>query len=128
MRHIKKYNESDIEDGVQIMVDNYLSYLIDSGFECYVNGNKFNTHISIAKKDRSRFTFNEVADDFIPFIKILNNEYRIAYNNTSFTGCEPMRKLSEYNRVFTIDEIVNERLPKNTSCNSICIQINGLRK
>lgn len=125
---IKKFNESNLNDGIQLMVDNYLSFLKDNGFHCYINSSRYNTHISIYRRDtQTRFNLSDVADDFIPFLKILNDKYKISDNSVVFTSCTPMRKLSEYNRGFFIDDILGGRIPKDISCNSICIQVDYLK-
>ncbi len=129
MKHLRKFNETKIGDSVKEFCDNYLSFLKDNGFTCYVNGNNFNTHITITKTSNDfnvlRFKYSDIADDFIPFLNLLSKKYKISFNNVGLNTYKPQRKLSEYNRLFSIDQILNNEVPEDASCQSIWIQVDG---
>jgi hypothetical protein len=74
MKHLKKFNESILGDELKNFVK-YLAYLTDGKFECYVNSNSTNTHITILDRDHSGkgrvflIGVREIEDDFIPFLQ-----------------------------------------------------------
>jgi hypothetical protein len=127
MKYLMRFNET-IADDINKLCDDYLSFLKDNGFTCNVdNFNKYTKYLSIYKGydewKKVRFNWSEVSDDFIPFLELLHNKYKIAFNTVSFSGYEPIRKLSQYNKLFSIGEILNGEVPYNASCESIDIQI-----
>jgi hypothetical protein len=89
MKYLKKFNESILGDELKIFVK-YLAYLTDGKFECYVNSNSTNTHITILDRDHSGkgrvFNWSEIEDDFIPFLQILSQRYVISYGSVILTG------------------------------------------
>jgi len=116
MRYITKFNESrNYEDELEYMK------------LCFVDMfDKFGKYEEDSDEFKKvRFNWSEVSDDFIPFLELLYTKYKIAFNTVSFSDYEPLRKLSEYNRLFSIEEILNGEVPYNASCKSIDIQINN---
>lgn len=92
MKYLKKFNESKGND-IKEFVDNYLSYLLDEGFETIIDLEKdpdaisFSTdlHLLIPNNDLSDegtyssfgkiFYWDDIKDYFIPFILMFIEEY-----------------------------------------------------
>jgi hypothetical protein len=111
----------------------YLAYLTDGKFECYVNSNDINTHITILDRDYNdvnfpgrgrRFYWSEIEDDFIPFLQILSERYVIAYNNVGLDGYEPQIAPNQFNKVFSIKDVIDGKIPEYASCTGVNLQIN----
>ena len=88
MKYLKLFNESNdpFENELQEFCNNNLAYLIDIGFEAIVNNYyddilKYRTYqIQIYKVHNGcykRYSWEEINDDFIPFLTILNEKYNI---------------------------------------------------
>lgn len=93
MKHLRKFNESLNKEELQDFCDTYLAYLLDDGytilatgigFDEYVeyvlvlsNGKKIGTtHLRIDSPERL-FPWEEVKDQFIPFLHMLSKQYTI---------------------------------------------------
>lgn len=131
MKHLKRFNEDkfslkneDIEDELRELCNDYLSYLIDSGF--YINIFSANdTYITISKKENNSithpiFSWLDVKDDIIPFIEILKSNYKIDNDSICLSGYQPA-KLTQYSKNFYINEL--EEIPDNDTCKYITIKI-----
>ena len=44
MKHLKKFNESKLGDELEEFCKEYLAYLTDGKFECYINSNNINIY------------------------------------------------------------------------------------
>ncbi len=87
MRYLRLFNESNdtFEDELQEFCDNNLAYLIDMGFKIIVtnyyddlNERSYEVKLYRAKKGcYQRYSWEEINDDFIPFLTILNEKYNI---------------------------------------------------
>jgi hypothetical protein len=122
MKYLRKFNESKLGDELKDFCQEYLAFLTDDKFECYVNSNDVNTHITILDRDpvdgRGReFYWSEIEDDFIPFLQILSERYIIAYNRIILTG------YMQYNKGFSIKNVIDGKIPEYTTCNSVSLQI-----
>ena len=100
----------------------YLAFLTDDKFECYVNSNDVNTNITIIDRDpvsgRARdFYWSEIEDDFIPFLQILSERYTIAYNRIILTA------YNQYHKAFSIKDAIDGKIPEHVTCNSVSLQI-----
>jgi hypothetical protein len=108
MKYLKKFNESILGDELKNFVK-YL-YLTDGKFECYVNSNSTNTHITILDRDHSGkgrvFNWSEIEDDFIPFLQILSQRYVISYGSVILTGYGPVVLPNQYNKSFSIRNVI----------------------
>ena len=133
MKYLKKFNESKLGDELEAFCQEYLAYLTDGKFECYVNSNDANTHITILNRDYNdvnfpgrgrRFYWNEIEDDFIPFLQILSERYVIAYNNVSLASYEPQIGPYQFNKVFSIKDVIDGKIPEYASCTGVNLQIN----
>jgi hypothetical protein len=97
--HLKSFNEGFgqnlDEPGLREFCEMYLAYLMDEGFEvdiskiredsitdyCRVKVYKLRkVDISYSRSEYDKFSWNSVKDQFIPFFKMLNNNYIIKTN------------------------------------------------
>lgn len=133
MKYLKKFNESKLGDELETFCQEYLAYLTDGKFECYVNSNSINTHISILDRDYNninfpgkakRFYWSEIEDDFIPFLQILSERYVITYNNVGLASYEPQIAPNQFNKVFSIKDVIDGKIPEYASCTGVNLQIN----
>ena len=133
MKYLKKFNESKLGDELEAFCQEYLAYLTDGKFECYVNSNDANTHITILNRDYNdvnfpgrgrRFYWNEIEDDFIPFLQILSERYVIAYSNVGLDSYEPQVAPNQFNKVFSIKDVIDGKVPEYASCTGVNLQIN----
>lgn len=78
MRYLRKFNES-INDDLQSFCNDNLAYLIDEGFRVKVDRTENNqVKIEIHKfyfPNWTKFTWDDVKDDVIPFLDILRDKY-----------------------------------------------------
>jgi hypothetical protein len=122
---------------------NYLAYLMDAGFNIQVtsltqindnNTNKVN--IIINKSGYGNFKWNEVKDYLIPFLTMLNQDYKIDsypmdlyHADIHITSAESCTvKLSNVNR-YNINDIIDEvvKPDDNKLIYRIFIRVNDLR-
>jgi hypothetical protein len=123
MKYLIKFNESRrLGDELEDLCQTYLSFLIDDGFECYVNSSGICTHITIFRD--KRFHWNVIEDDFIPFLQILSERYVIAYNHIILTGYEPAT-YPLYYRTFSISDVLVGEIPEYATCNSVTLQVDS---
>lgn len=133
MKYLKKFNESKLGDELEEFCKEYLAYLTDGKFECYVNSNDINTHITILDRDYNdvnfpgrgrRFYWSEIEDDFIPFLQILSERYVIGHGMIVLESYEPQIAPNQFNKGFSITDVIAGRIPEYVSCNGVAIQIN----
>ncbi len=127
MKYLKRFNESKLGDELEDFCKEYLAYLTDEKFECYVNSNNINTHITILDRNSDgtcrRFYWSEIEDDFIPFLQILSERYVIAYKNVVLQGYEPVTIPNQYNKAFSIQDVINGKIPEYATCTGVSLQI-----
>ncbi len=80
MKHLKRFNESKIEDNIKDLESQYLAYLKDDGFTInFYAIEKFyswTNYIGISK-DQSGFYWKDVKYDVITFVEVLMKHYRV---------------------------------------------------
>ena len=98
MRYLKTFESVDLENDLRDFCETYLAYLLDGDFELsviwqgrgYMGPEKDCYNINLCKLDdyssAAGFTWNEVKDYYIPFIHMLNNEYKIMSNEDLNVG------------------------------------------
>ena len=125
MKYLRKFNESKLGDELEEFCQEYLAYLTDGKFQCYINSNDINTHITILDNDgyNKEFYWSEIEDDFIPFLQVLSERYVIANNNIILTGYKPVIAPNQYNKVFSIKNVIDGKVPEYAICNSVTLQI-----
>ena len=92
MKHLKKFNEnvnwSSQRDELRDFCETYLAYLLDEGFELKIYGGSQLTsndnvikqnpfQVSLQKQDRSIFSWQDIIDHFLPFLKFLKDNYNL---------------------------------------------------
>jgi hypothetical protein len=106
MKHLKKFNESlDLTflPGVKVLspeeislkkeelrdfCETYLAYLLDEGFELKIYGGSQLTsndnvikqnpfQVSLVKEDHSIFSWQDIINQFLPFLKFLKDNYNL---------------------------------------------------
>jgi hypothetical protein len=81
MKHLRSFNESLTEDEVDELRDFCeigLVYLLDENFIVDINSFRGSTgNVSFSFRKESGFTWSEVKDHMIPFLKRLSNKYVI---------------------------------------------------
>lgn len=132
MKYLKKFNESKLGDELEDFCKEYLAYLTDGKFECYVNSNDINTHITILDRDYNdvnfpgrgrRFYWSEIEDDFIPFLQILSERYVIAHGMIVLESYEPQIAPNQFNKGFSITAVIKGEIPEYASCKGVALQI-----
>lgn len=79
MKHLKKFNEESSEETMQDYVENYLSYLVDSG-DYNVGINK--KSVSLRRKSGDYVSF-ESEPDLLTFIDLLSSKHDVEINFTA---------------------------------------------
>lgn len=134
MKHLKKFNESKLGDELEEFCKEYLAYLTDGKFECYVNSNSINTHITILERDYNaeffpgrskRFYWNEIEDDFIPFLHILSQRYLIIDDSITLIDYIYNQYINSNNnnKGFSIKDVLKGEIPEGATCNGVTLQI-----
>lgn len=95
--HVKKFCEDN------------LAYLLDAEFVINTNFNLTNIHISI-KKGSEGFKWNDIKYDFIPFLELLNNKYKIQFgdNFLDFSNIIKFTDLDWKGYYFDIKELIED--------------------
>jgi len=87
MKHLKKFNESLNKEELQDFCDTYLAYLLDEGYSIEVSGS--DEYVLVLRNENRPtnvpmdspellFTWEEVKDQFIPFLHMLSKQYTIS--------------------------------------------------
>ena len=84
MKYLRKFNES-YSDDVQEFCDNNIAYLKDEGYKIYVNDMGSRIEVSFFMEEwwntidysLTKFNWDDVKEDFIPFIELFNEKYSI---------------------------------------------------
>lgn len=79
MKYLKGiFESSDSKEDIKDFVEGCFAYLLDDGFGIQVRVDFSDRNlIFLYKNDHSGFTWDEVKDYYIPFIKILSNKYKL---------------------------------------------------
>ena len=96
------------------MVNNYLAYLLDENF--VVNIDYSGMEIIIKKSDNSRFNWEDIKYDFIPFMEELTKENTLSKSGRR-TGIIFVNyyEISALNEFIRLDEIVNDTIEGSMS-------------
>ena len=146
MKHLRRFNESvNKEEELQDFCETYLAYLLDDGFEVSVEtsydhwkNNSEYLGITIKKTDNGFFKWNDIKDQFIPFISVLSKEYKLNGRCISFNGIryytfhDPYTQLGmddlkhgseTVRKIYTPKNIIAERIDFKNELRSITIFI-----
>lgn len=91
MKYLKKYklfennNLEELEEEVKNLSEGSLSFLFDKGFDAYISDTEDSVFVELSKwetidehtVERLDFNWDEIKDDFSPFLEILNEKYFI---------------------------------------------------
>jgi hypothetical protein len=103
MKHIKPFNES--QESVKEFCDTNLAYLIDEGFVFDIaKGNLTNDYIVRLRKRGSYFKWTDIKNDFIPFMNIIQNEYKLQNNHLQITRSNNEELLVKISK---LDNLIN---------------------
>lgn len=127
MKYLKNFNEAITEiDELQQFCEEHLTYLLDNNeFEFEVRddiyGKKWSKikYIIHLRKPKTGFYWNEVKDNFIPFLFLLNDKFNINRNEVNFLISTKFND-SKY---FLIDDVLNDKFNISDRILSISISI-----
>jgi hypothetical protein len=96
MKHLKKFNESQEEltlqrEELRDFCETYLAYLLDEGFELKIYGGAELAsgvtpfQVSLVKQDQSIFLWQDIINQFLPFLKFLKDNYNLEKVDPSST-------------------------------------------
>ena len=88
LKYIKLFENlvlEELEEEVKKLSEGSLSFLFDKGFDAYITNVESNILIELSKYDkidedtvdRLQYNWDEIKEEFIPFIEILNEKYSI---------------------------------------------------
>jgi hypothetical protein len=118
MRYIKKFEDIEYNDysdyikELQDFFDNHLAYLIDDGFDIYVQTDilprikfpfKGSIRVDIGNVIFNEFKWSEVKDNLIPFLEFLSKKY---YLSEEPIGLHKVL-LDTYTKTYTLYDVVN---------------------
>lgn len=86
MKYLIRFNESVDDGNVENYCKNCLAYILDNGFDINLSYNIHSITLCFYRKDSRRtspalvhtsktFSWNEIKDDFIPFLESYNDKY-----------------------------------------------------
>jgi hypothetical protein len=87
MIHLRRFNESLNKEELQDFCDTYLAYLLDEGYSIEASEIGFDEYLLVLRNEITTnvpidsrellFTWEEVKDQFIPFLHMLSKQYTI---------------------------------------------------
>lgn len=88
MKHLRKFNESLNKEELQDFCDTYLAYLLDDGYSIVASEIGFGEYVLVLRNGKRLdnvpidspellFPWEEVNDQFIPFLHMLSKQYTI---------------------------------------------------
>jgi hypothetical protein len=88
MKHLKKFNESMKREELQDFCETYLAYLLDEGYSIVASEIGFGEYVLVLRNGKRLdnvpvdspellFAWEEVNDQFIPFLHMLSKQYTI---------------------------------------------------
>lgn len=136
MKYLKLFNESNdtFETELQEFCDNNLAYLIDMGFKVIVNRyyddilKERSYEIKLYKtRDGSYiyYKWEEINDDFIPFLTILNNKYDIIRIKMDHLIIDKASSIGAYKSFITVNlnTMLNDKIKEDKKIDFIFIKI-----
>lgn len=126
MKHLRKFNESIDKEELQDFCETYLAYLLDDGFDVgieHMYSNKEYKHdyhfVTIKKpgKVSNNFKWEEIKDQFIPFISVLSKQYKLGaitfYGTKYYTYRDPFTQLGMDDRKYAKEPVSKLYYTKN---------------
>jgi hypothetical protein len=133
MKYLRRFNEglsSNEYDELKEFCENCLAYLLDDGFEVKFSdrlGNDENDSSFLVDsdyfwvdlygsqddesnwnlfRDSINYSWDEVKDYYIPFIKLINNKYKLVSKKIYFKIADVENEFHN----FSIEEVINDRI------------------
>jgi hypothetical protein len=146
MKHLRKYNESinTIED-VELFVRNNLAYLLDDSYKLSFNekighpnftkyieisiGHTYTRKIDDNLGDFRYFSWEDIKDDFIPFIEVLKDKYKIGniifytMNIDPYKKNEPLHQQKYTSFLYKTVDDINDSLSIKKELREVLIEI-----
>ena len=123
MRYLRKFNES-ITDDLQSFCNDNLAYIIDEGFRVKVDRYEDNqVKIEIHKfyfPNWTKFTWDDVKDDVIPFLDILRDKYSF-FEDIKFVSED--QYYNYFNLEYKYDDVINDSFTLNQDLDSILREV-----
>lgn len=123
MRYLRKFNES-ITDDLQSFCNDNLAYLIDEGFRVKVDRTENNqVKIEIHKfyfPNWTKFTWDDVKDDVIPFLDILRDKYSF-FEDIKFVSED--QYYNYFNLEYKYDDVIDDSFTLNKDLDSILREV-----
>ena len=142
MIYLKKFNESNLS---KVNLNHFcqinLAYLIDDGFKIKIKKNNFSNEnrldIDIKKYSNGKkviFTYDEIKDDFIPFLYYLNNNYNICcinfWHNKDCTNYSFFNRRGSFPSLFssqqseqTVEDLIEDKISSTNPIREITIEV-----
>jgi len=112
MKYLRSFNES-ITDDLEIFCKENLAYLIDEGFKVNVDRTHKEVKIRIHNfyfPNWTKFTWDDVKDDVIPFLEILSDKYNF-FEDIKFVSEDQYHNY--FNLEYKYDDVINENFSLN---------------
>lgn len=123
MKHLRGFNESLNKEELQDFCETYLAYLLDDGFEVSIQHMystkeyKHDYHFITINKVSNNFKWEEIKDQFIPFISVLSKEYKLGaitfYGTKYYTYRDPFTQLGMDDRKYAKEPVSKLYYTKN---------------
>ena len=127
MRYLRKFNES-ITDDLQSFCNDNLAYIIDEGFRVKVDRYEDNqVKIEIHKfyfPNWTKFTWDDVKDDVIPFLDILRDKYSF-FEDIKFVSED--QYYNYFNLEYKYDDVINDSFTLNQDLDSILREVGNTK-
>jgi hypothetical protein len=150
MKYLKKYNESqdneELKESFTKISNECLAYLIDDGYQLCLSdsdlwrdkgnpkskilGNKYTTiDFRINKPDFELFTWKDIKDDFIPFLELVSEKFKIVDQITNNEITKVSQPFIFYTSTGTytlsLDNLINDKISEMSRIKWITFKINN---
>ena len=131
MRYLRRFNES-ITDDLEIFCKENLAYLIDEGFKVDVGIYKIGYSDSMLDNqvkieihnfyfpNWTKFTWDDVKDDVIPFLEILRDKYSF-FEDIKFVSED--QHYNYFNLEYKYDDVINDSFTLNQDLDRILREV-----
>ena len=134
MKYLRSFNESDvlldmigITDDLEIFCKENLAYLIDEGFKVNVDRTYKEVKIQIHNfyfPNWTKFTWDDVKDDVIPFLEILREKYSF-FEDIKFVSED--QHYNYFNLEYKYDDVINDSFTLNQDLDRILREVGNTK-
>lgn len=122
MKYIKKFNENNISSyDIRVFIEELLVEMFDKEYKFYLTRNSDSILIDIYSLDHYELSWLRIKDNFIPFLDILNEEYRILKQSIDNINSD----ILIYGDFYNIQDVLNDNIQDDTICPRIKIKISN---